>query len=542
MAKGINMNIKELRNQCWRYYLFEVDAQKFCFDSFTYKIYSLNQKLYELLRDVDFKTIKKQFPIFYKKVILKKELKGNNIKQNTKKQCNVAVNISNKCNLDCAYCYRDKSERSSLSDKDLESIIKYIKFNYMPDAEGYCFSFCNTSESSLDLDKLIYFDSLIAKYEGYLFSRKNIKAKQLLKLYKRFPDNIKNKYPLDNVFETLNNILRNEKLWEIYDFSNNSYLVSVINGKDELSLSRRVMANRQILNSIFCDLKIERPIKYISSWFMTNGTNITNDYLHFVKSIFMKEVTVSIDGNEEVQNFSRRYKDDRGSFEDTLAGIKKLQNNGIEVIASVTITPAFPDFKIIIDYLVSIGIQRIVFNLVRGTKKNSYFTDEAMRRLLDNWREIYKLVYEEVCTGNYHYTKILKGSFEFSILYGLFFRTYRTTRCGWGSEIVIDSKGNMYHCNTTIGCQNDYLGNYKENKHYTNLLIDKRNVNKDIRCVSCYAKYLCGGTCYANDVLKNENGRNQECFYKKEIIKISLELYSKLYKNGLLDEFIKVIE
>ena len=99
----------------------------------------------------------------------------------------------------------------------------------------------------------------------------------------------------------------------------------------------------------------------------------------------------------------------------------------------------------------------------------------------------------------------------------------------------------MYHCSSTIGCHDDYLGNYKDRKNYKQLMSETKNINKDMRCINCFPKYLCGGTCYANDVLKNTNGRNQECVYKKELIKASLELYAKLHKNGLLKKFISVI-
>lgn len=535
------MDTKKLETYSWRFFLFETNDKKFCFDCFTYKIYSLSQGLYNLLERVDFRLIKKQFPIFYKKVIIKPEIKDKGKKRKHEKQCNVTINISNKCNLNCIYCYRNKNETSFLTESDLNEIIRYIKFDYMPDATGYSLTLCNTSESSLDLKKLIYVDSLIAEFEGYLFSRDNISEKKLIQLYEYLPDFIKSKYSLKNGFETLNNILKNEKLWEVYDFSNNEYLMSVLTGKNELSLARRVMANRQILNKTFSNLDLERPIKYISLWFMTNGTNITDEYIHFLKSIFMKEVTVSIDGNEEVHNFSRKYPDGKGSFSDTLAGINKLRNNGIEVIASITITPAYPDFKKIMDFLASIGIKKINFNLVRGTKDNTYFSEDAIRKLIGSWRQLFELVYNEIKTNNYHYVLLLKGSYAFSILYGLYFRIYRTTRCGWGNEIVIDSKGNMYHCSSTIGCHDDYLGNYKDRKNYKQLMSETKNINKDMRCINCFAKYLCGGTCYANDVLKNTNGRNQECVYKKELIKASLELYAKLHKNGLLKKFISVI-
>ena len=539
MRKKI-LSTKKLEKESWRYYFFEVEQQKFCFDCFTHKIYSLNQELYDTLKKNDFKATKKQYPVFFKKIISKKELIDKKSKNTENTICKVTINISNKCNLDCIYCYRDKSEKSFLTENNLEEIFKYLKEYYMPKASCYSLTLCNTSESTLDLNKLIYIDSLIAKYEGYLFSKDNSNEKKLHKLYKRLPEHLKLKYPFENGFTTLNNILKNEKLWTIYDFSNNEYLSSVIKGNDELSLSRRIMANRQILNSTFCDLKLEKPIQYISMWFMTNGTNITDEYIQFLKSIFLTEITVSIDGKEEIHNYSRKYTNGKGSFSDTLTGIQKLKDHGINVVASITITPTYPDFLEIIDYLLSIGITKITFNLVRGVKENTSFNEEAITKLINNWKKIYELIYIEIKTDKYKYVPILKESFAFSIIQGLYFRKYITMRCDWGNELVIDSKGNMYHCNSTIGTKEDYLGNFRDKRQYKEIKSTNRNVNTDLRCKYCYAKYLCGGTCYANDILKNTNGRNQECIYKKELIKLSLEFYAKLHKNGLLKKFMEV--
>lgn len=535
------MNKHKQQDRNWRYYFFEVEGEKFCFDCFTYKIFSLTQKLFELLKDGNYKVIKKQYSVFFKKIIAQKELadQGKKIKEENK--CKVTINISNRCNLDCVYCYRNKKEKSFLTEDQIDEIFRYIKFDYMPDADCYSLSFCNTSESSLELKKLIYVDSLIAKYEGYYFSKKTIKQKKLIKLYERFPVVIKEKYPLENVYNTLNKILENEKLWKIYDFKKNEYLASVMNGDEILSVSKTVSTNRIILNTVFPDLKLQRPVKYISFWFMTNGTNITDEYIHFLKSIFMKEVTVSIDGNEEVHNNSRKYVSGKGSFSDILMGIKKLQANGIDVIASLTITPTYPNFKENIDYLSSIGIKKITFNLVRGVKAENYFSEETVKQLIENWKKIYEIVYEEIKSEQYHYVNLLKDCYAFSIIHCLYYRIYRKTRCDWKNELVIDSKGNMYHCNSTIDCVDDLLGNYKDKKSYTDLDFIERNVNFDTRCVNCCVKYICGGTCYANDILKNENGRKMECKYKFELIKLGLELYARLYKNGLLKKFIEVI-
>lgn len=162
------------------------------------------------------------------------------------------INISNHCNLSCTYCYRNKKETSHLRLKDLDTIIESIINNIYPNASEYSFSFSYTSESSLDLESLRYFDSLIAKYEGYLFSEKDFKEISPDILFDKLPNEIKNKYSTkiknDYYIDILNQILQKEKLWLFFDYSNNSYLVKDLKYNFSPSISKTVTANRQITN------------------------------------------------------------------------------------------------------------------------------------------------------------------------------------------------------------------------------------------------------------------------------------------------------
>lgn len=528
----------------WRFFFFEQENDYYCFDCITQKILLLTPELMRYLKDSNYKLIQKNYPTFNKQILLKEDLNNKSQQRANNKKCCVTINISNNCNLDCVYCYRNKQDKNSLDKESIKNILIYLITQYMPEAESYSLSLCNTSESSLELEKLIYIDSLIAEYEGYLFSKEKDNKYSLIQLYYRLPEIIREKIPLSNencIYDVLNTILKKEKLWTIYDFSNNEYLVSVLEEGIELSLSRQVMANRIVLNTYFKELNIERNIKYISLWFMTNGTNITDKYINFIKSILMKEITVSIDGDAVAHNTYRKAKNGEGSFRQTLEGIKKLQENNISVIASVTITPKNPDFLKTLRFLYSIGIKSVKYNLVRGSKENCIFDETSMRVLLYSWEKIFNLLYEEICTARFKYVLMLKDSFVFSIFKCLFYRNFRIKRCGWADDLVIDSKGDMYHCNSTIGQKTDYLGNFRDGKSYLSIPYDERNVNTDFHCSSCFAKYLCGGTCYANEILGVDYNLEQECIFKKYLIKKSLMLYTQLHKHLDLKRFMQII-
>lgn len=75
---------------------------------------------------------------------------------------------------------------------------------------------------------------------------------------------------------------------------------------------------------------------------------------------------------------------------------------------------------------------------------------------------------------------------------------------------------------------NDKLGNFRDHKPIKKILKAGDKPKKE-NCKNCYAKYLCGGTCYADIILKNRINEN-------------IRLYVKLKNLSLLDKFMKVLK
>lgn len=180
----------------WRFFAFHNNENYYSYDCITNKIYKIEHLLYQAINDANISLIKQKNKNFYENVIKKRniskkqELKNNKISIDNSKCC-VTLDFSNTCNLDCKYCYRKKSEVSKLSKDELEKIVKYIKTDYFPSAKDYSFSLGYTSESSLDLDYLIFFDTLIAKYEGYLFNETDFSISEFIEIYSLVDCNIK---------------------------------------------------------------------------------------------------------------------------------------------------------------------------------------------------------------------------------------------------------------------------------------------------------------------------------------------------------------
>jgi radical SAM protein with 4Fe4S-binding SPASM domain len=524
------------RNINWRFHFFIVNNKNYCFDCNTHRIISINNKLQKIIENKNYDSLKSQYSEFYKTIFIKKKFQ---IIKKKEENCCVTINFSNTCNLNCSYCYRDKKDISKLTIEELEDILLYVHNIYMPDAKQYIFSLGFTSESSLNIEYLIAFDKLIGKYEGYLFSDKIFINLSPTVLLERIPDNITNKYnKILNPIEKLNQILINEELWKVYDFSNNQYLFYALNKTKKLSYSKKIMVNRQILNDTFPEFDLKEDIRYFSMSFMTNGTNVTDEYIMFLKSILMDEIYVSIDGPEYIHDLSRKYPNGKGSFSDTLNGIKKLQKSGINVIGSIVITPQNLELDKIALYLLENGITQISFNLARGNIECNKFSKKDIEIFINSIKKLYETIFVELNQENYTpILFLLKKTMIFEAIKFLYYRKYKTARCHWGQDIVIDSKGYLYHCNSTINNKKDCIGHYKDE-----LTSDEINytpfVDGNPRCKKCYVKYLCGGTCYAEIINGTKTNIDMECYFRKSLINEELIFYTKLYENNLLEKFI----
>jgi len=81
----------------------------------------------------------------------------------------------------------------------------------------------------------------------------------------------------------------------------------------------------------------KRKGQIIRNTVQTNATLINNEWARFFKE-YNFQIGVSIDGAERSHNRFRRYNNQKGSFKETVRGIKILQKHGIKVGIIQTVT------------------------------------------------------------------------------------------------------------------------------------------------------------------------------------------------------------
>lgn len=528
----------------WRFHAYKFNDDYFLYDCFSLKLFSISEDLFLLINKRNTNKIKRKFPEFYNKIINGKQIKLDNHDENI---CNVTINFSNYCNLDCEYCYRNKKNKNHMEHESIRDILSFILNEYMPNALGYVFSLCYTSESALDLDYLKYFDSLIAEFEGHLFESCDLLNKEAKVIFENFPSEIKKRYEYEfdngtDYITLLNDVLKKEKLW-LYSDKINDYFKSILEYTDDVSLSYRVKINRDIINNTYPEFNLNKNRPFIVMSFITNGTVINDEFISFVRSINMRKIGVSIDGNAEIHNRSRYFIGKKNSYDNVVQGINKLISNGIQVSANVVLQPFAPFPYEIYKSLHSLGVDDQVFTLLRSKNdlRDQHFTEKTLNLLLNDYDKLMNTIKNEILKNNFKIVYELRNMIIFVNIKFLYFKNFKNRRCSWGENLVIAADCNVYHCNYSIDNPMDNQGHYRNITK--NSIKTKSLTVDDLRlCRKCWAKYLCGGVCYYEKLKKNNEAINIECKYKKVMIQKSLELFSWIKNNNCLERVIEELK
>ena len=362
----------------------------------------------------------------------------------------LTINLSNKCNLNCAYCYRDKENHSEMELAKAFEIIDYADKYYKTNNNEIVFSIDLTAEAFLDKEKIKTIYEKISDYKDH----------QKMRL-----------------------------------------------------------------------------------WFMSNGTQITDEYIDLIKRIPIDPFWISLDGPEEIHNFNRKYYDKRGSFSDVINNIKKLQKAKVNIKISCVVTNHYPYPDKLFNYLKTLKVTGIQMCPVRNGCEVSLTTD-SLDCMKISYHKLYEQLEKEILQGDYESVILLKEDFVMQSIYYLINRIKQPGRCTWGQEAVCNTDGDMYPCLYLIGNKKYCLGNISEKKNGKQFLFPI-TVNERDKCNNCWARYLCGGTCHYNAIVSKQSEYQTddiECELRKFLVSESINLIIKLMEQKVdLKVFAKIL-
>lgn len=228
----------------------------------------------------------------------------------------------------------------------------------------------------------------------------------------------------------------------------------------------------------------------------TNGTMVREaDAKLFRDHRFM--VTVSLDGAREANDLMRPGRNGRGSYDQALEGLKKILGNGgpAHVAARITVTRASGDLLDILDHLLGLGVGDAGFAPVQVSPNQALeFQREDFAWFLDQMVRCGTLARDNLLQRR----RYPFSNFE-TALNEIHRGSHRPYPCGAGAAYLsVNAEGRLFGCHRLVDEPAWDMGDIVTGLDHTVRAahLDRRHVDRQDPCKSCWARYLCGGGCY----------------------------------------------
>lgn len=496
------------------------------YDSFTHGLYKIGNN-YEAAEKV-LKNIKKDIETIPEK----------------SQSSYVMLNTSNRCNLNCSYCYRNKENPAINNIEVVKKTLDYVTKKYKPNSKSYVISYSMTSESSLDLPLLKQIADEYINYENYQFQYSDFKENNFEEFYSQLKNDLeiknKSKFPENNLIDVisyLNTLIEHRNLIDLLNMSEDMFDDGLKNENRKravLAKWRLFRLNRWILEKKYEKFIAQRKSPLVTFWFMTNGTCASQEYIDFIKSCDINPLWVSLDGPKEIHDHNRKYSSGKESYDIVINNIQKFTENGIKIKVSAVITAYFPRPLSLVHHFLSLGINDISLTPVRPGKEYS-FTEENIKYLINGYEELFTELEINAVARDFTLFRILKNDMSLAAFNSFINRTKIYKRCDFDNQIVVNSEGEIYPClyftDNKEFCYGDIEKGIDVEKMNQRIIITERE-----SCKECWARYLCGGTCHYGSLV---NARNYigvdpvECKLKKYLAERCLKLIVFLKENNI---------
>jgi len=255
----------------------------------------------------------------------------------------------------------------------------------------------------------------------------------------------------------------------------------------------------------------------------TNGTLVTPaDVALFRSHPFA--VTVSLDGDHQANDAHRRSRRDEGSFERAVAGVAALLvDPGLaKVAARATVTRHDLGVHDRVEALGAVGFTEVGVSPLRtGPDHDARFAPSDWVPFLAEMVRAADAEIDRIGVGHPpRFTNLSTGLRE------IHRGSARPLPCGSARNYVaVGADGDFWTCHRTVDDPAYRLGDLDEGLSTTarQAFLDRRQVDAQEPCRSCWARYLCGGGCHAE---VDEVGR-EGCDYIRGWLEHCISLYAE---------------
>lgn len=308
---------------------------------------------------------------------------------------------------------------------------------------------------------------------------------------------------------------------QLFEVGNKYYVKCVFHGGEPMLYMETVEKIISILKSKFYNERIQFTMQ-------TNGTLISESNIDFIAENF-KSIGISLDGIEGINDRTRFYQDNRGSFNQVAKSIDLLNQHGVGYgVLAVATSKNINHFVEMVKWcsehnIDTIGIEPLLFS---GRGSMCHHLDISAELY---WKEMKKLL-----------DYILHHNRQLSFEKRIFIRDFETVAkkilgqrctymcaevpCGAGTEhISLNYDGNVYICDTFIDQKEYCIGNISTKK-LTDMFnapivhdFKSRKVADNEKCNLCSMKEFCLLGCIGKTILGNGitdlNAVSPLCYY-----------------------------
>ncbi|MFC1616641.1 radical SAM protein [Candidatus Margulisiibacteriota bacterium] len=220
----------------------------------------------------------------------------------------------------------------------------------------------------------------------------------------------------------------------------------------------------------------------------TNGSLLTPDMADRLVPLGLKSVKITLDGDKDIHDKQRPFKNGKGSFDIVLKNIEACADKLKIVIGGNITEKSYKSVLRLIDILTEKGLHKKLY-MVRfapiATRLGKGCTIEP--------DDIFSYSETKLTEKAFQLTKKLQEK-GFNI--GFWLNTNTCSMLDEGNNITIDPKGNIYKCNVLVGQQEQIVGNinsqefnavHQKLRSFTPWQIE--------RCKTCPFLPMCNGGC-----------------------------------------------
>lgn len=281
----------------------------------------------------------------------------------------------------------------------------------------------------------------------------------------------------------------------------------------------------------YAKVKATSNSKKISFNVITNGTMFTEEIIEYLNQNNIG-VQVSLDGNKEIQDKNRPMKNNISSFDYIIPNLRKfIKSRNGNVHARATLTKYSGSKSDVSKYLKELGFKRIILSYVTSSEKMDFSLSKKKYRNI--YEEIEKSAEEFL--SKIKYRVLLEDNVILENLIKLFSKRKSYFTCGAGKGLVSISKsGKVYPCQRFVGNDNYIIGDSQKIDNNARKLFVLPQIKTSEVCSKCWARYLCGGNCYQENLEMTgsiSNPYNSTCEIIKKNIETSIYIYDNMDKN-----------